>query len=88
MNKTDTRMLLETLEQASRIISFYASSTKEANVARKCRLLRKKIKKKQDDDRLQQLKDETMQHYKNKVIDEQLAQIAEIAPDIVIIEGV
>lgn len=31
---------------------------------------------------------ETMQHYKNKVIDEQLAQIAEVAPYIVIIEGV
>lgn len=42
-SKTDTRMLLDTLEQASRIISFYASTTKEANVARRCRLLRKKL---------------------------------------------
>ena len=31
---------------------------------------------------------ETIQEYKNKVIDEQLALIAEVAPDIVIIEGV
>ncbi len=31
---------------------------------------------------------ETMQDYKNKVIDEQLTLIAEVAPDIVIIEGV
>lgn len=31
---------------------------------------------------------ETIQEYKNKVIDEQLKQIAKLAPDIVIIEGV
>lgn len=43
LSNTDTRQLLRLLEDASHIITIYASSTKEANVARKCRVLRKKI---------------------------------------------
>lgn len=46
LSNTDTLHLLLLLEKSERIISFYASSTKEANVARKCRILRKKIAKK------------------------------------------
>lgn len=43
LSKTDTTELLRLLEESARIISFYGSTTKEANVARKCRVLRKKI---------------------------------------------
>lgn len=43
LSNTDTRQLIRLLEETACIISFYASSTKEANVARKCRVLRKKI---------------------------------------------
>jgi hypothetical protein len=43
LSKTDTKELLRTLQDASMIISSLSSNIKEANVARKCRLLRKKI---------------------------------------------
>lgn len=48
LSNTDTRMLLETLKQASRIISSNAKNTKEANVGRKCMVLFKKLKRKND----------------------------------------
>ena len=43
LSKTDTQQLIRNLEESARIISLYGSTTKEANVARKCRVLRKKI---------------------------------------------
>lgn len=46
LSKTDTQQLLRTLQEASMIINSHTSSTKEANVARMCRVLRKKIIKK------------------------------------------
>lgn len=48
LSKTDTKELLRTLQDASMIISSLSSNIKEANVARKCRLLRKKLKRKYD----------------------------------------
>lgn len=47
LSNTDTRQLIRLLEESAKIISSYASDTKEANVARKCRVLRKKIIRKQ-----------------------------------------
>ena len=46
LSKTDTKELIRILDEASKIISTSEYSTKNANVARKCRLLRKKILKK------------------------------------------
>lgn len=48
LSKTDTKELIRILEEASKIISTSAYSTKNANLARKCRLLRKKILKKNE----------------------------------------
>lgn len=43
LNKTDTKDLLATLERAAMTINSLSTNTRDANVARKCRLLRKKI---------------------------------------------
>jgi hypothetical protein len=43
LSKTDTKDLLATLERAAMIINSLSTNTRDANVARKCRLLRKKI---------------------------------------------
>ena len=43
LSKTDTKALLATLERAAMIINSLSTNTRDANVARKCRLLRKKI---------------------------------------------
>jgi hypothetical protein len=43
LSKTDTKDLLATLERAAMIINSLSTNTWDANVARKCRLLRKKI---------------------------------------------
>ena len=43
LSKTDTQMLIRLLDDSSKIIRLHATSTREANVARKCRVLRKKI---------------------------------------------
>ena len=43
LSKTDTKDLLATLDRAAMIINSLSTNTRDANVARKCRLLRKKI---------------------------------------------
>ena len=43
LSKTNTQMLLRLLDDSSKIIRLYATSTREANVARKCLVLRKKL---------------------------------------------
>lgn len=43
LSKTDTKDLLATLERAAMIINSLSTNTRDANVARKCRLLRKRI---------------------------------------------
>ena len=48
LSKTNTQMLLRLLDDSSKIIRLYATSTREANVARKCLVLRKKLKRKYD----------------------------------------
>lgn len=48
LSKTDTKELIRILDEASKIISVHSinsQSTKVRNVARKCRLLRKKLNK-------------------------------------------
>ena len=53
ISKTDTRELLRLLDESSKIISANPQqSTKEANIARRCRRLRKKIAKKADEQQL------------------------------------
>ena len=49
LSKTDTKELIRLLDDSSKIIqSINPQSTKEANVVRKCRLLYKKLKRKND----------------------------------------
>lgn len=48
LSKTDTKELIRILEEASKIISTSTYSTRNANLVRKCRLLRKKILKKNE----------------------------------------
>lgn len=46
LSKTDTKTLLRVLKDASTIINSRFSNVKEANVARMCRVLHKKITRK------------------------------------------
>lgn len=49
LSKTDTKELIRLLDDFSKIMqSVTPQSTKEANVVRKCRLLRKKLERKHD----------------------------------------
>ena len=43
LSKSDTRELLRLLDESSKIIGINQQSTKEANIARRCRRLRKKL---------------------------------------------
>ena len=43
LSKSDTRELLRLLDESSKIIDINQQSTKGANIARRCRRLRKKL---------------------------------------------